>query len=32
MNDDIKQTKIEVYFTEESGLHDLRLDPEKSYH
>lgn len=29
MEDNTKQTKIEVYFTEESGLHDLRLDPEK---
>lgn len=29
MNDVIKQTKIEVYFAEESGLHNLRLDPEE---
>ena len=29
MDENQKQTKIEVYFTEESGLHDLRLDPKK---
>ena len=29
MENSIKQTKIEVYFTERSGLHHLRLDPEK---